>query len=68
MDRFRVVSMNNLLMSGNLSAEQKVKTRNMLDIKLKILCAGSAKRGKDTETAIWTKLIEENNRHLDKGI
>lgn len=68
MDRFRVTSMNNLLVSGNLSAEQKIKTRTMLGMKLRILRDGAIKRGKGDETAIWAKLIEENNRHLGQGV
>ena len=60
MDRFRVTSLRNLLIKGDLTHEQKKLTRDKLHKKLIILRNGAIKRNKTSEVEQWNQWLCEN--------
>ena len=67
MDRFRIISLEKILLAGNLSQDQETATYKMLIHKLKILINGAVKRNNRVVAELYSKKLEDWELRISKS-
>ncbi len=67
MERVRIISLEKILLGGNLSQDQETATYKMLIHKLKILINGAVKRNNHVVTELYSKKLEKWELRISKS-
>jgi len=67
MDRFRIISLEKILLGGNLNQDQETAAHKMLLHKLKILINGAVKRNNRVVTELYSKKLKDWELRISKS-